>query len=214
MGTIKRILITGAIFLALIVIIFFQFRYSKKQKEEISRWRENYVNTNTELIRTTDELGRKQNQVETLNLTTKELSSQLFQKDSAIRFISKELSLSNVKIKDLEWSLGAALESNNDGSTIIQTVYDTVYMDSVKKFMVQDSSLTFSATIRTDTVDWDYSYYERFLVWAEMAPTLYKDNGKKRWKLWVWIAPKKKPVIFTKSTNSNSEIEATQIQVR
>ena len=216
MSKIKRIVIGIGIVILLIGIIVWQFSALRNQKQETERWRNNYRTTQTELIQTVDKLGRTQSEVASLQFTKSELSSELYQTDSVVQFLMRELKLSGVRIKHLEWSLGAALHTGNSGTVQIDTIMevDTLYMEPISQFIVNDSNLFFKGVIRQDSLDWEYTYTEEILAWVEQYPTLYKKNGERRCKLWIWLFPKRKPKTFIKSTNPRSTIKATEIQIR
>lgn len=205
-----------AAFILLCIALWIIFSMYQKERTDRIRWQNNYTETTITLADTKDELGRTQTNVSKLTLRGKELTSKLYQKDSTLSNIVSELRLSNVKIRNLKQVIAIQLESGNSGTTTIR--YDTIYsvteVQPVYSLIVADSNLYFKAGWTTpDSVSWVYTYNEKILYWTEMKPNLYNKRGNKRFFLWRWIFPKKKPVTTVKSTNKNSKINAIEITI-
>ena len=163
-----------------------------------------------------DELGRTQTEVKQLILKKGELTSELYLKDSTLLNIVTEMELSGVKIRNLKQVIALQLKSKNSGTgSIIQdTSYTPTLLRPLNSLTVSDSNLVFEAGwTNPDSVNWVYTYNEDILYWTEMKPTLYNRKGNKRFIVWRWFFPKKKPVTTVKSTNKNSKINAVEVTV-
>jgi hypothetical protein len=205
--------------LILLVLVFFGFtKYWKNQAEQndarANRWKSNYDNMVTDYRQTKDKLGRTETTVKKLRISKKELQSDLYKKNKVLADLKKELEYSNVKIKDLENTIIAELSSSNQGTTVI---IDTLFKEKPKErydyMHVTDNFLSFKAWwLEVDSVQWLYEYNETIYYWTELRTRMYNDEGNKRFFLWRWIWPDKRPVTKVKSINSNSEIKAKEYE--
>ncbi len=210
----KRIIIEILILVVLLLSIFILYKMYTHQVNENRKWQENYKSLTFENTNTLDALGRSQLMIRDLQMTRKELKSELFQKNKVFSELRKELQYSDVKLKNLEKVLWVQMNAKDTGITIIR---DTIFVNKIGKydyFSIQDSNLIFEAWWQEkDSVDWYYHYTEDILYWIEKKPTLYNNLGEKRFFLWKWLFPKKQSKVYIKSTNKNSQLNVIDINV-
>jgi hypothetical protein len=206
------ILATGA-FYGLYQIYHGKFQ---SQQQRANRWKENYDQQTIKHEKTKDELGRTERRVRELKITTEELQSVKYEQNQRIQKLLDELEYSNVKIEDLEETLITEMESKNKGTTVIRDTIIQQPPDKAHHYLhVQDTFMDFRAWwLEMSNVNWEYQYNETIYYWTELKPTIYNKNGNKRFFLWRWIWPDKKPVTKVKSTNPNSEINARKIKIK
>jgi hypothetical protein len=137
----------------------------------------------------------------------------LLHQNEFIRELKIELNNSNIKVKDLQSAIQAEMESHNEGVSHIIYIYDTIIQDSIKAFEIDDGYLKLNAKIVNDSIPWKYIYTENLIYFDYFSPCLFKNNGKKRAALWVWLFPKKQPKIKIKSLNPHSVITATKTEI-
>ena len=213
----NKLKLIGILVIALLILgasLLFLVHRNKILSNNLQREYHNYHNLSDSLIVTQDKLGRSEFTVKKLTLTKSELINS---HNKELTTINKELALSKVKVRNLKSVIYINQHHSNSGATHIDTIilHENNEIKRFQHISITDSALTLEIKIDSlDSVFWNYTYIDKLLYWIEMKPSQFNaKTGKKRKRLWIWLFPKKEPVIKIKSLNPKTRIEATEVNI-